>query len=124
MAKTVNKKPIALKEVKVVASKKPVSKKDDGKKPIALKEVVVSAKRKPSLGSDTTSKAKPRKDTIGVGYSEMTSMSPKELKGMVKKYNLKSVDTTNVSTMRRTAYGSNDMKNLADAYLASKKKGK
>ena len=96
-----------------------MAKKDDGtkkvsmtKKPIQLGEVKVTASR-----------MKPKTDSVSVGYAgKYTKMSAKDLKGMVKKGNLKSIDTSSTKSMARTSYGSADKKDMADAYLAKKKK--
>lgn len=96
-----------------------MAKKDDGtkkvsmtKKPIQLQEVKVTASR-----------MKPKTDSVSVGYAgKYTKMATKDLKSMVKKNNLKSIDTTSNQSMNRTSYGSTDMKKMADAYLAKNKK--
>ena len=96
-----------------------IKKKDDGvkktsmtNKPIQLGEVKVTASR-----------MKVKADSVDVGYAgKYTKMSAKDVKGMVKKGNLKSIDTTSTKSMSRTSYGSTDKKDMADAYLAKKRK--
>lgn len=98
-----------------------IKKKDDetkGKKgsmtskPIQLSEVKVTASR-----------YKPKPDSVNVGYAgKYTKMSTGDLKSMVKKGNLKSIDTSSVKSMSKTTYGSTDMKKVADSYLAKKKR--
>ena len=87
---------------------------------------------KPTVKADTvkTPISVPKKptmkpDSIGVGFGDRVSkISANDLKGMVKKYNLKSVDTSSVRKMKETSYGSRDLADMADRYKAGKGKNK
>jgi hypothetical protein len=103
--------------VKKTVAKTPVAKKAPAK-PIQLKEVVVSSARKQTASrSDSTS--------VGsFGGKEGKMFANKDLKEMVKKKQLSSLDTTSKSTLARTAYGKGDLVGMMDYHIAKNKKSK